>query len=133
MPPIREKKGYQGRGKVNVSQQLLSFNRNVAMDRVGGDEDLLREIAGLFLSEYPKLMDDIHQAVLEGDADRMQHAAHTLKGSLGTLGAEAAFPLALELEMKGRHRQLEGSAESCEKLRESLAILHSELALVAAG
>jgi HPt (histidine-containing phosphotransfer) domain-containing protein len=133
MPPDKKEAGHQGRGKVSVSQQLLSFNRSVAMDRVGGDEELLREIAGLFLSEYPKLMDDLHQAVIEGNAERMQHAAHTLKGSLGTLGAEVSLPLALELEMKGRRHQLEGAAETYEKLRESLAKLHAELAMVAAG
>jgi HPt (histidine-containing phosphotransfer) domain-containing protein len=133
MPPMREKQAHEGKSKVNVSHQLLSFNRNVAMDRVGGDEDLLREIAGLFLSEYPKLMDEIHQSVIDGNADRMHQAAHTLKGSLGTLGADAAYPVALELEMKGRHRQLEGAAESYEKLRECMAALHEELATVAAS
>jgi two-component system, sensor histidine kinase and response regulator len=110
---------------------LVSFNRMVAMDRVGGDENLLREIAGLFLEEYPGLVREMEAAISTGDPDRLQRAAHTLKGSLGTLGAEKAFPIALDLEMKARHRQMDGLGASLENLRSCMLVLHEELTHIA--
>ncbi len=106
---------------------MASFNRQIAIERVGGDEDLLKEIAGLFLGEYPGLMAEIELAVASNDPDRLQRAAHTLKGSLGTLGADESFPLALELELKGRRRQMEGADQFLGDLRGSLVKLHAEL------
>jgi len=98
------------------------------MERVGGDEELLREIAVLFLGEYPGLIEDIGVAVATSDPDRLQRAAHTLKGSLGTLGAERAYPLALELEMKGRHKQMDGASQYYQQLLTCIQSLHEELA-----
>jgi HPt (histidine-containing phosphotransfer) domain-containing protein len=113
-----------------MASQLLCFNRGVAIDRVGGDEELLREIAGLFLDEYPGLIREMESAIDSSDCERLQRAAHTLKGSLGTLGAERAFPIALDLEMKARHKQLDGTADALRKLQKLVSDLHTELMLL---
>jgi two-component system, sensor histidine kinase and response regulator len=113
--------------------QLAVFNRNLALDRVGGDEELLREVAQLFLQEYPSLMGQLEEAVAQGDAGRVMEAAHTMKGSLATLGAEAGTRIAQELETMGRHRMLSGSRETCRALAAQLSELQNELEKVAAG
>lgn len=113
--------------------QLAVFNRSLALDRVGGDEDLLREVAQLFLQEYPSLLVQIEEAVAHADACRVMEAAHTMKGSLATLGAEAGTQIALQLETMGRHRVLDGSQETCRALVEQLSELESELQKVATG
>ncbi|MCC7234797.1 MAG: Hpt domain-containing protein [Bryobacterales bacterium] len=113
--------------------QLAVFNRNLALDRVGGDEDLLREVAQLFLQEYPSLMGQLEDAVARDDASRVMETAHTMKGSLATLGAEAGTQIAFQLESMGRHRTLEGSHETCRALADQLNELKSELQKVAAG
>ncbi|MBK5292362.1 MAG: Hpt domain-containing protein [Acidobacteriia bacterium] len=112
---------------MDSSPQNFSFNRQAALDRVGGDEELLKEIAELFLGEYPGLMLEMGFAVAGNDPDRLQRAAHTLKGSLGTLGAERAFPIALELEMKGRRNQMQGAKEIYLSLQNCMAQLHQDL------
>lgn len=113
--------------------QLAVFNRSLALDRVGGDEDLLREVAQLFLQEYPSLMGQIEDAVARADAGRVMETAHTMKGSLATLGAEAGTQIAFQLESMGRHRTLSGSHETCQALADQLTELKSELQKVAAG
>ena len=113
--------------------QLAVFNRNLALDRVGGDEDLLREVAQLFLQEYPSLMGQLEDAVARDDASRVMETAHTMKGSLATLGAEAGTQIAFQLESMGRQRTLEGSHETCRALADQLNELKSELQKVAAG
>lgn len=107
---------------------MAAFNRELALDRVGGDEELLQEIVGLYLGEYPSLLEQLHAAVQAGDANRIFRSAHTLKGSLSTIGAEAAQQGALALEMSGRHGQLDKSGAMLADLERLLEQLHQELA-----
>ena len=112
---------------MKISAQLVSFNRYMALDRVGGDEELLREVVQLFLGEYPELLAEIEQAVTKSDALRLERAAHTLKGSLSTIGAEIAARDALQLEVMGRTHQLEGAAGQLVRLNQALSDLCTEL------
>lgn len=110
--------------------QIVAFNRELALDRVGGDEELLQEIVGLYLGEYPSLLEQLHVAVRAGDAKAIYRSAHTLKGSLSTIGAEAAQQSALALEMSGRQGQLDQTGAMLADLERLLAQLHQELAQV---
>ncbi|MFN7921360.1 MAG: Hpt domain-containing protein [Bryobacteraceae bacterium] len=103
------------------------LNLSAALDRVGGDEELLREVAQLYLVEYPALVDEIRQAVVSQNAPALQRSAHTLKGSLSAIGAEASMKAALALEMMGRNQALEGSAQALLALQAALDRLHREL------
>lgn len=76
------------------------------LERVGGDKDLLREIAGIFLEEYPSLIGAIRSAVADNDAPRLERAAHALKGSISNFGARPATAAAFELESVGRHNRM---------------------------
>ena len=51
---------------------------------------LLGEIVQAFLEETPRILDQIRSALQASDSNQLQRAAHTVKGSLRTLGAEAA-------------------------------------------
>jgi HPt (histidine-containing phosphotransfer) domain-containing protein len=107
--------------------QMAVFNRELALDRVGGDEELLEEIVGLFLGEYPGLLEQIQSAVSLGDAQALHRSAHTLKGSLAALGAEAAQQQAHELEISGRLGQLNGAPSMLTDLENLLGQLRQEL------
>jgi two-component system, sensor histidine kinase and response regulator len=113
--------------RMNPSIQLAHFNRALALDRVGGDEELLREVAQLFLHECPNLLGQIRTAVTIGDASRVMEIAHTMKGSLATIGAENGAQTALVLEMMGRRKELSGSTEALLQLESSLSILREAL------
>lgn len=108
--------------------QMSVFNRELALDRVGGDEELLQEIVGLYLAEYPDLLEQIQSAVKTGDAPGLFRSAHTLKGSLGALGAESAQQRAFDLEMSGREGDLQGAPGMVADLENLLRQLHEELA-----
>ena len=102
-------------------------DRATVLDRVGGDEDLLREIAGIFLTEYPRLIDEIQSAVDKGDAIRLERAAHSLKGSVSNFGAPAATEAAYRLESIGRKLQMTQAAEALEDLVLQFQQLRPEL------
>ena len=116
---------------METSKQQISFDRSSALDRVGGDEELLREVAGIYLAEYPPLLDNIRSAVGAGDGDALQRSAHTLKGSLATLGAEPAAHLAMSLESQGRQNHLESAGAVLLRLEEELARVHQEIQALA--
>jgi HPt (histidine-containing phosphotransfer) domain-containing protein len=113
-----------------LSGRLTSVNLIAAADRVGGDEELLVDIAGVYLTEYPTLLEEIQHAVSSGDAAGLLHAAHTLKGSLATIGAEEAASIALQLEMMGRESRTDGATEALLRLEAALAGVHRDVTLL---
>ena len=62
------------------------------------DPQLLKELAGLFVEDSPRRLADIHAALEAGDAPSLQHAAHALKGSAGTLCGRSTADAALRIE-----------------------------------
>ena len=104
-----------------------SLDREVALMRVGGDVELLREIANLFLENYDAWLGEIKSAAARGDALAIEHSAHGLKGSVANFGAQAAVDAALELEQFGRSRDLSQVPSSLAALESALAHLRPEL------
>ena len=70
------------------------------------ESNLLNELIDLFISESPKLIDTIEQAVRAKDAKTIQFAAHRLKGSSAYLGASRVCILCSEIEEQSRENLL---------------------------
>src|SRR5690349_11418049 len=110
-----------------VEKQLHQLDEAVALSRVGGDAELLREVVGLFLDDYPQALERIRTAVASGDQAGLEHQAHSLKGSVSTFGAQAAYDAAFLLEKLGRSGDMRGANQSLAKLEQALATLRPEL------
>lgn len=59
------------------------------LEHVQQDEVLARDVAGAYLEETPRLIRQLIAAINARDSGRARIAAHTMKGSLRTLGAPA--------------------------------------------
>jgi len=116
----------------SVEQQLQQLDESLALSRVGGDVDLLREVIELFLDDYPNSLKNIRNAVSAKDATSIEHEAHTLKGSVSTFGARRAFEAALALEKLGRSKDLTGVEEGFSQLEDALHALVPELQIIQA-
>jgi two-component system, sensor histidine kinase and response regulator len=103
------------------------FDRAVALSRVGGDAELLKEIAILFLDDYPKSLSELRQAIEAGDAKRIERSAHGLKGSVSNFGARPAVEAAMRLETMGRAQKLVEVDQVLHSLELALAALRPEL------
>jgi HPt (histidine-containing phosphotransfer) domain-containing protein len=103
------------------------LDHEVAMIRVGGDTELLKELAQLFLEEYPRLLAELRAAHESGDADLVERTAHGLKGSIANFGAQQAVEAALRIEQLGRRGELGPVAELLYTLDLVLLALHGEL------
>jgi HPt (histidine-containing phosphotransfer) domain-containing protein len=102
-----------------------------ALGHVDGDEALLREVAGMFLEDCPRLLSEVREAFERGDAHGLGRAAHALKGSVGNFGARAAFEAARRLELMGKGGDLARAGEALAALEAEMERL--ALALKAFG
>jgi HPt (histidine-containing phosphotransfer) domain-containing protein len=111
----------------SMGAQLQQLDESLALSRVGGDVDLLKEVVELFLDDYPAALESIKGAVAGQDAPSLEHHAHSLKGSVSTFGANRAFEAAFALEKKGRSGDLTGAQECVLQLEQALEALHPDL------
>ena len=108
-------------------------DRAAALARVGGDMDLLREIAGVFLDEYSGTLADLRKAIEAADARKVERYAHALKGCISTFGTGPVFETALAIEQQGRSGDLTGISQKLSELDSGLTQMTAELqALIAA-
>jgi PAS domain S-box-containing protein len=105
---------------VNVDMDLSVFDRAAALDRVGGDLELLIELAGMFMEDYPQLLAEIEGALRNGDSDALRQSAHTLKGAVGNFSAQNAYDAAYALEQIGRSGDLSDATGAYRVLKQEL-------------
>ena len=98
----------------------VPFEWDAALENVGGDEAMLRELAEMFFTECPKLMEQIREHIAGADGPELRRAAHTLKGSAHVFGAEEVAGAAHRLEEIGRE-------EAFVDAEEALALLEDEV------
>jgi two-component system, sensor histidine kinase and response regulator len=74
------------------------IDRALALRRVDGDPELLEELVKIFQDDLPARMSRLRAALERGDLPETSRSAHSLRGSLGILGAEQGRILGEELE-----------------------------------
>ena len=116
---------------MEFSVELAKLYKAVALDRLGGDEELLQEVAELFLEEYPPLMAQIRSAIDSGNSQELERSAHSLKGSVANFGSDLAWQAALNLESMGRAGDLDGSLEAYKHLEQIMDAIHPQLVALA--
>jgi two-component system, sensor histidine kinase and response regulator len=75
-----------------------------------GLADMVPELVAVFLESAPQEMKKMEGAYAAGDAKRVAHAAHSLKGSSSNLGMAHFQELCEQIETQGRAGMLEGVA-----------------------
>ncbi len=105
----------------------------LAMSGLGGDEELLKELAVIFLENCPKQMADVKNAVTQGHSKAVEKSGHAVKGSVGVFCAKLAHDAALRLEIMGRENNLAGTADAYSSLEREIARLKLSLKRLIAG
>jgi len=111
------------------------IDRELALKKLGGDEELFAEIIDLYLEDAPQVFSRLRHAVNAGDAEGVWKAAHRIKGSVGSLSATQAFAAARDLESVGREGDLAAVPVAfatleleMERLEQALNVLRTEFA-----
>ena len=93
-----------------------------------GDSALLKELAGIFLQECPRVLDEIRAALGTADLRALERAAHTLKGSLGNFAMPGPWETAQRLELLAKSGRLSGAQEIFRVLEQQIAQFNQVLA-----
>jgi CheY-like chemotaxis protein len=100
-----------GRPSDSALASAVTWDVGATLERLGGDEELLHEVLGIFLEEVPRHMASLRQAIAESDAGAIEGVAHTLKGELGYLGIAGVSQKAREMEEFGQKSEFRLAAE----------------------
>ncbi len=92
------------------------LNRDALLARVGGDPELLLDMASIFPDEVSKCMEELDQARLANNSAGIEMSAHTLKGICKTFDANVAASAAYDLELAAKDGAL-GTDAQISKLR----------------
>ncbi|HEY0169930.1 MAG TPA: ATP-binding protein [Pyrinomonadaceae bacterium] len=82
-----------------------------------GEQDIVSELASLFLRDTPRRLDDMMRALSAGDAEELARLAHTVKGSCLNMGARRMASLCTRLEAQWRGRLFEEAGRTAAELR----------------
>ena len=110
-----------------------SFDFNImdvedALQRLGHDEELFRDIVLIYTEDSPGMLKAIHEAVDHADTPALQRAAHSLKGLTATLSAREAASAAYRLEQMGATGNLQEAAGALAELDRRVAELDQAVA-----
>ena len=97
-------------------------------ERLEGDVELMRELASLYITEYPGQLNELRLAVSGANARRLRMAAHAIVGTATNFSAPAAARAARVLEVMGESGDLSKSEAAAEVLAAELHRLHLALA-----
>ncbi len=98
-----------------------------ALQAVGGDEELLRQVVSAILEEAPRLVAAIGQAIRSRDLAALRLSAHTLKGSIRFFAGSRAYATAFEMERLGQLGNLAGAESLFPALQAEMAQLAPSL------
>lgn len=80
------------------SGDLPVYDHSRALEAVGGDVELFREILTMFFDESPMVLNDLSRFASACDSISMQRIAHTLVGTSSHFGAERLMAIARRIE-----------------------------------
>jgi DNA-binding response OmpR family regulator len=83
-----------------------SINAQELLERVGGDREFLTELVSLFREDGPRQLNRIRKALENNDLEDALRTAHSLRGTLANLAAQAAADLAAEIEHASKAEDL---------------------------
>ena len=106
---------------------------NAALDQLGGNEDLLKELTELFFDEAAKLMPALRDAIEKPERNEVRRIAHTIKGAAAHFAAPATVAAASHLEGMARDDDLTGAEEAFALLDGEVARLKQALSDLASN
>jgi CheY-like chemotaxis protein len=106
---------------------LPPLDRDAALERVGGNRELLRQLVAVFRDDCARLVPELKTALAAGVAADVRRAAHTLKGMVAFFGAAAATASAARLEALAGAGESAGAGGELETLLGELGRLQSAL------
>ena len=104
-----------------------------ALERIGGDRELFRELASIFAEDGPLLLNSLAASIAQDDCVAAQHFAHGLKGMAANVGGVRLELLCYQLETATRNGELPATTADTDRLGAELTRLISALKMTVLG
>jgi CheY-like chemotaxis protein len=88
----------------------VGFDRAAVIECFGGDEELYRTIAAMFVHDSPGYCDALRAAVAARDLPTLQREAHTVKGLMSTFFCDAQAAVARDIEHLAKDGEFDAAA-----------------------
>ncbi len=111
--------------KKNVRSEI--WDKAAAMKRVRGKEERLVYLAELFVSDMPKRMDELREALHKQDLQTVMEKAHTVKGISANLGALKLTETAADIEQLGEAMDEDGARRLVKVLERDFSEIQQHL------
>jgi HPt (histidine-containing phosphotransfer) domain-containing protein len=98
-----------------------------------GDDEFLHELIDLYLSDAPRQLEALSNAVSNEDVAAVAAAAHKLKGSCGNVGADGLVALCQKLEASGKASRLHELPDLLQQVAREFEEVNEALHNVKAG
>jgi hypothetical protein len=98
-----------------------------ALARLGGDIELLKRLAEIVREDFPIILGRLGEAISAGQPAAVRHEAHSLKGLVSYLGADAVSLPIIRLQEMGGLEELAGAGEVFKELELELSRLDEAL------
>ncbi len=85
------------------------------------DPDFFRDVVEAFLANTTGLIETLNQVITSAEMERVEHTAHTLKGSSQNVGAIGMATLCYELQSMAKTEDVTGAATCITKLESEFA------------
>ena len=93
-----------------VEATAAGFDRAAVIECFGGDEELYRTIAAMFVNDSPGYCDALRAAVAARDLSTLQREAHTVKGLMSTFFCDAQAAVARDIEHLAKDGDFDAAA-----------------------
>jgi two-component system, sensor histidine kinase and response regulator len=90
----------------------VAVNLSELLVRVDNDHDLLCELIEIFKEEFPRLLEELRQAVAREEVKNVETTSHALKGMLLGLSVTRGAELVARLEQMAREGKTAGFADA---------------------
>lgn len=96
------------------------YDQSGSLRRMGDDRELFQEMVTLLRSDAPRWLSVATAAQRESDPQRLERAAHTLKGLSANFGASRTVAAAAEVERVAKSQQVSGWPAAIVELEDAL-------------
>lgn len=103
------------------SSEHSSFQLDQVQNMVAGNDELLRELLGMYLDESETLLAQIATSIESGDGEGIRRAGHTLSGASRSVGATEVSEIANELRLIQDDGPFGPATECLGKLKSSVS------------
>jgi HPt (histidine-containing phosphotransfer) domain-containing protein len=124
-PALEEEQQPLPEPEINVKG--LVFDSETAKSHFNGDCELLFDVAGLFLEQFPKKLMEMTEAIEQKDGQKLMTTAETIKSSARAIGAERIASVTQYLRIMGHRGELTYAGKVCTHLEQEVEELNKAL------